>query len=177
MLAEQKTIPALGHKWTDGVCENCGENCSHIWADGVCTNCKLVCQHNFENNVCTNCGLVQQISEVKGYNISLKDNIAVSFHIKLSDAALADENARVVFTLPNGKVVKAVDKGEYFEVKVEGILAQNLDSDCIVEVGNLTLNYNALSYGDLALKGSNTNLQNVVKALYAYNQAAKEYNG
>jgi len=271
-------------------------------------------------------------SEVKGYNISLKDNIAVSFHIKLSDAALADENARVVFTLPNGntktvyvknaeekdgrhvftcevaakemtaeikgkivakgdtsevfyysvkeyadtllsdtvkyekeiplvkamlnygasaqlyfnyktddlankdldkadqvladvdlsnygytlqgeetgvsyygsklslksetaikhyfivedkenipefkvngKVVKAVDKGEYFEVKVEGILAQNLDSDCIVEVGNLTLNYSALSYGDLALKGSNTNLQNVVKALYAYNQAAKEY--
>jgi len=334
VLAEQKTIPALGHKWTDGVCENCGENCSHIWADGVCTNCKLVCQHNFENNVCTNCGLVQQISEVKGYNISLKDNIAVSFHIKLSDAALADENARVVFTLPNGntktvyvknaeekdgrhvftcevaakemtadikgkivakgdtsevfyysvkeyadtllsdtvkyeketplvkamlnygasaqlyfnyktddlankdldkadqvladvdlskysytlqgeeagvsyygsklslksetaikhyfivedkenipefkvngKVVKAVDKGEYIEVKVEGILAQNLDSDCIVEVGNLTLNYNALSYGDLALKGSNTNLQNVVKALYAYNQAAKEYNG
>jgi len=45
----------------------------------------------------------------------------------------------------------------------------------VVTVGGITLDYNAFSYGYLAMQGDNAELQNVIKALYAYNQAADEY--
>ena len=294
----------------------------------------MVCEHNWVDKTCTICGMIQQISEVKGYSISLGGNIAVNFYLELSDAALADENAKVVFTLPdrstvsrkvkdatvddkgryvftcevaakemasdikgkvvakgdttgtfsysvksyaeyiinsneaeyvnakplakamlnygasaqayfgfnsenpanaalsitdkiiadvdftpykyvlkdnddsisyygsrlslesetaikhyfyledeenipeilvNGEKVSARKKGNLYEIKIADILAQNLDAPLTVQAGDLTLDYNAFSYGYLATKTTDTELQTVVKALYAYNQAADIY--
>ncbi len=334
VTVKQTEIPAKGHKWDNGTCTNCGEACEHKFTDGVCSICKMVCEHNWVDKTCEVCGMIQQISEVKGYSISLGGNIAVNFYLELSDAALADENAKVVFTLPdrstvsrkvkdatvddkgryvftcevaakemasdikgkvvakgdttgtfsysvksyaeyiinsneaeyvnakplakamlnygasaqayfgfnsenpanaalsitdkiiadvdftpykyvikdnddsisyygsrlslesetaikhyfyvedeenipeilvNGEKVSARKKGNLYEIKIADILAQNLDAPLTVQAGDLTLDYNAFSYGYLAMKTTDTELQTVVKALYAYNQAADEY--
>ncbi len=37
------------HKWKDGACETCGEDCKHNWEYGVCTICGIDCPHsNYE---------------------------------------------------------------------------------------------------------------------------------
>lgn len=75
----------------------------------------------------------------------------------------------------NGKAWTAEKAGEYYEVKISDIPAQSLDEKLIVKIGNLTLDYNALSYANLAMNGEDNNLKDLMKALYAYNKAADEY--
>ncbi len=58
--------------------------------------------HNFENGFCTVCGAMDGVAQVKGYSISLGGNIAVNYYMVLADEVLADENAEMVFTVPNG---------------------------------------------------------------------------
>jgi len=74
----------------------------HQWEDGICSVCKTECKHSYENNICTVCGIVKKDhAKVEGYSISLGGNIAVNFHMRLSEDVLADKNATVVFALPN----------------------------------------------------------------------------
>ena len=60
-------------------------------------------------------------------------------------------------------------------VRIDGIAAHNLDNEYVVTVDGLRVKYNAFSYGYFALNGTNENLKDVIKALYAYNQAAESY--
>ena len=69
-----------------------------------------ILDHNFENGFCTVCGAMDGIAQVKGYSISLGGNIAVNYFMVLSDEVLADENAQMVFTVPNG--------GSTYEVRI-----------------------------------------------------------
>ena len=87
---------------------------------------------------------------------------------------IADENNIPTFTI-NGVEVTPKKVGEYYEIISSEILAQNLDEPVVVKAGNITLNYNAFSYGYLAMQGNDTELKNVIKALFAYNQAANGY--
>ena len=48
----------MNHSWKDGVCANCGEECSHTWENGTCTVCGTVCGHTWENGTCIVCGTV-----------------------------------------------------------------------------------------------------------------------
>ncbi len=66
--------------------------------------------HNFENGFCTVCGAIDGIAQVKGYTISLGGNIAVNYYMVLADEVIADENAEMVFTVPNG--------GSTYEVRI-----------------------------------------------------------
>ena len=45
-------------------------------------------------------------AKLAGYSLSLTGNIGVNFYMELSDKIIADENAYMQFTLPNGTVTK-----------------------------------------------------------------------
>lgn len=67
---------------------------------------------------------------------------------------------------------------DLYEVEIRDIYAQNLEDELILSVngGELTLNYNAFSFGYLVMNANeNEALMNVVRALYDYNQAANNY--
>ena len=104
-----------------------------------------------------------------GSKLTLESETAIKHYFYI-----VNEDNIPVFTV-NGVNVEAVKKGDYYEVKITDILAQNLDAPVVVTVGGITLDYNAFSYGYLAMQGDNAELQNVIKALYAYNQAADAY--
>ena len=73
-----------------------------------------------------------------------------------------DEENIPEFTV-NGEKVTAAKVDGYYEVKIADILAQNLDEEIIVTAGGITLNYNAFSYGKLAMDTDNVNLKNLIK--------------
>jgi hypothetical protein len=80
----------------------------------------------------------------------------------------------------NGKTLDYVKSGKYYCVDIDNISPQNLDKEFVVTVsdGNykLDVTYSVMSYCYASLvRNSNINLQNAMKALYLYNQAAKEY--
>lgn len=86
-----------------------------------------------------------------------------------------DNEADALNITVNGKAVTAEKAGEYYEVKISDIPAQSLDDRLVLEIGGLTVDYNALSYANLAMSGDDNNLKDLMKALYAYNKAADEY--
>ncbi|MBQ8572329.1 MAG: hypothetical protein IJ451_02545 [Ruminococcus sp.] len=104
-----------------------------------------------------------------GSRLSLESETAIKHYFCIEDEANIPE-----FKV-NGVQVAAKKKGSYYEVKVSDILANNLNNEVVVTVGGFTLNYNAFSYGYLVMQGTDTELKNVVKALYAYNEAADAY--
>ncbi len=118
-----------------------------------------------------------------GYNLTGKEDGVSYYGSKLSlesETAIKHyfyiENEDNIPTITvNNIEVTAKKVGSYYEVKISDILAQNLDVPIVVKAGNLTLGYNAFSYGYLAMQGDDTSLQNVIKALFAYNQAADAY--
>ena len=59
---------------------------------------------------CDDCGaIIDGIgAKLTGYSLSLTGNIGVNFYMELSDKILADENAYMQFTLPNGTVTKVL---------------------------------------------------------------------
>lgn len=55
-------------KYTNGVCDKCGEKCTHSYQDGVCTICKLVCtNHTYVNGACSTCKKACAHSYQDGY--------------------------------------------------------------------------------------------------------------
>ena len=97
---------------------------SHDWNNGVCSGCNKVCEHNFEKGFCTVCGAMDGIAQVKGYTISLKENIAVNYYMVLADEVIADENAKMVFTVPNGTKSNP-NNTEIVEIAVKDIIPTN----------------------------------------------------
>lgn len=104
-----------------------------------------------------------------GSRLSLESETALKHYFFVEDEENIPE-----FTV-NGEAVTATRVDGYYEVKIADILAQNLDEEIVVTAGGITLNYNAFSYGKLAMDTDNANLKNLIKALFAYNQAAKAY--
>ncbi len=43
------------HKYENGVCIVCNQECSHTFSNGECGICGLECNHDYENGVCTVC--------------------------------------------------------------------------------------------------------------------------
>ncbi len=104
-----------------------------------------------------------------GSKLTLESETTIKHYFKV------ENEAEIPAFYVNDTEVEAVKKNNLYEVKIEDIPAQSLDDDYVVTVGELSLDYNALSYGNLVLNGNNENLKNVIKALYAYNLAAEAY--
>ncbi len=121
------------------------------------------------------------------YNISGADA-----DIKLSEALLvldSETSIRIYFTLAAGKTladctftvdgveVTPISAGNRYYVTVENIAAHRLGDMHTFCLGGYTMTYAGLSYTQqvLSYSGSKPDLINIVKALYAYNQATLAY--
>lgn len=104
-----------------------------------------------------------------GATLSLKSETTIKHYFVVED----EENIPEFYV--NGVAVKPVKVDNLYMVRIDGIAAHNLDNEYIVTVDGLRVKYNAFSYGYFALNGTNENLKDVIKALYAYNQAAESY--
>ena len=98
--------------------------------------------------------------------LEAKTTICVYFQTTVEDVTTLNENA------------KQVADGIYV-VEVENIDAASLDTPYTITIGNVEVYYSGLSYVYSVLNSNNSSvaLQNVVKALYAYNAQANEYFG
>ncbi len=76
------------------------------------------------NTVYSNEAAEEKTDKLAGYDISLKGNIALNFYFALTEEALADENAKVVFTFADGDtseifVKDAAVSGNYYAFTCE----------------------------------------------------------
>ena len=76
----------------------------------------------------------------------------------------------------NGADVTPTQSGDFYYVDMEDIHARNLQTNYTFAIGENTVSCSALSYGCLVQNDDNKSV-NLVKALYAYSEAAKAYFG
>ena len=125
--------------------------------------------------------------DVSGYAAS---NVGSETGIKTKSATLmleSEVSVRVYFTLEagydisdftftiDGKVVEPQKNNTGWFIETDGIAAKNLDQMMEFSVGGITVTYGPMSYVNSKLTNSKTNADtlNLVKALYAYWQAAE----
>ena len=110
-------------------------------------------------------------------NLTLESETTARVFFRVNEGTIDDYS----FTV-NGKAVDPVARSEGYAIELKNIAAKNLDEMYVVKVSDaegvcLTVEYCALSYAYLVLdNGEQTQeLEETVKALYLYNQAAKAY--
>ena len=125
--------------------------------------------------------------DVSGYAAS---NVGSEPGIKADSATLmleSEVSVRVYFSLEagydisdftftiDGKVVEPQQNSDGWFIETDGIAAKNLDQMMEFSVGGITVTYGPMSYVNSKLTNSKTNADtlNLVKALYAYWQAAE----
>lgn len=98
-------------------------------------------------------------------SLQLRDKTAVGFYFPKSDAES--------WTFKQGETaLKAEPKGDYIYVESLGINPQMLNQQITLTVNdNTTVTYSPMNYAKVMF-GQDTNLDNVLKAMYVYNQAA-----
>lgn len=106
-----------------------------------------------------------------GSSLSLKSETAIKHYFTAVEGV---DVASLTVTV-DGEAEKLVKSGEYYMLKIDDILAQNLDDSFTVQVGGITLSYSAFSYGNTALGTTKDTLKNLVRAMYAYNAEANAY--
>ena len=89
------------------------ENCN----GGQYSNSSESKAHNMINKVCVVCGEGKDVN-LSGYTISLTGNIAVNFHVQLSEKVLSDSSAYMLFTFADGDTSKV--KISDAELKTDG---------------------------------------------------------
>ncbi len=106
-----------------------------------------------------------------GSSLSLKSETAIKHYFTVEEGV---DIPSLTITV-NGKDAELVASGDKYLLKIDNILAQNLDDSFTVQVGGTTLNYGVFSYGNTALGTSKDTLKNLVRAMYAYNSEAEAY--
>lgn len=150
--------------------------------------------HNFNNtHVCKDCYTLEenQIAGVAGYSLSLGGNIALSYHMVLDESVIADENAKLVFTVPNGDETKTVEcfvknatkNGDFYVFTCE-VPAKEMASNitCKVVSGNSvssTFTYSVKQYADIILANPDKYEKEIplVKAMLNYGAYTQKYFG
>ncbi|MBR1383780.1 MAG: hypothetical protein IJ555_08225, partial [Ruminococcus sp.] len=105
-----------------------------------------------------------------GASLSLKSETTLSLYFKNTSGN------DVVFKLGDD-VITPVENSGYLQIDIVGIKAKQLGNDFTISVGDSgTVTYSPMNYCKTVLEGNySEKLQNVVKALYLYSQAADSY--
>lgn len=141
------------------------ENCN----TGQYSNVNESKAHNLIDGVCVVCGEGEDVN-LSGYTISLTGNIAINFHIQLSEKVLSDSSAYMLFTFADGDTSKV--KVSDAELKTDGsktyyiltcevqapeindeFTAQVITTVCETEV----YTYSVKTYADYILKNTEGN--------------------
>ena len=115
----------------------------------------------------------EQGVEYYGSSLSLKSETAIKHYFTASEGV--DISALNITV--NGEAAEIVKSGDKYLLKVDDIYAQNLDNSFTVQVGGITLNYGAFSYGNTALGTTKDTLKNLIRSMYVYNAEAEAYIG
>ncbi|MBR2724017.1 MAG: ubiquitin family protein [Ruminococcus sp.] len=109
--------------------------------------------------------------EYYGTSLSLKSETAIKHYFTVEEGV---DVAALKVTV-DGENAELVKSGDYYILKIDDILAQNLDDEFTAEVGGITLDYSAFSYLNTALGTSKETLENLCIAMYVYNMEANLY--
>ncbi len=146
--------------------------------------------HNYQGGKCSSCGMFEDgIGRLSGASLSLSGNIGVNFFMELDESVIADENAYMQFTLPNGDKpqvmvsdAKAKDGCYVFSCEVS---AKEMDSKITAQMitsnGEGTVyEYSVKEYAD-SVSENQSNFDektiNLVNAMANYGDYAKAYFG
>lgn len=106
-----------------------------------------------------------------GSSLSLKSETAIKHYFTVEEGV----DVTALNVTVNGEAAELVESGDYYMLKIDDILAQNLDDSFTAKVGGITLKYSAFSYANTALGTSKETLKNLCRAMYAYNMEANVY--
>ncbi len=109
--------------------------------------------------------------EYFGSSLSLKSETAIKHYFIVQKGT--DVSSLTVTV--NGEAAKLEANGDKYMLKISDIPAQNLDELFTANIGGITLEYGALSYGNVAMDTSKETLKNLVRAMHAYNLEAEDY--
>ena len=109
--------------------------------------------------------------EYYGTSLSLKSETAIKHYFVVSQ----DVDVSSLAVTVNGEAAELVASGDKYMLKISDIPAQNLDDMFMVQVGGISIDYGALSYGNIAMGTDKDTLKNLVSAMYAYNLEAEAY--
>ncbi|MBE6737493.1 MAG: hypothetical protein E7566_02405 [Ruminococcaceae bacterium] len=109
--------------------------------------------------------------EYYGTSLSLKSETAIKHYFTVSEGV----DVKALNVTVDGEAAELVKSGDYYMLKIDDIPAQNLDDSFNAQVGGITLEYSAFSYGNTALGTNKDTLKNLVRAMYVYNMEANVY--
>ncbi len=147
------------------------------------------CQHDFSSGgVCTSCDMLENGKDgFKSVSVTLTDGVILNYYMLLSDDALADKNAYIHFTSPQGIDVKTPlsdgveNNGTYkFSLKLRPdqmadlITAQVVYSDG--SKGN-SVDYSVTKYADNVKEDTDTTTSDLIDAMLYYGAATQNYTG
>ena len=147
------------------------------------------CQHDFSSGgVCTSCDTLENgMDGFKSVSVTLTDGVILNYYMLLSDDALADKNAYIHFTSPQGIDVKTPlsdgveNNGTYkFSLKLRPdqmadlITAQVVYSDG--SKGN-SVDYSVTKYADNVKEDTDTTTSDLIDAMLYYGAATQNYTG
>ncbi len=156
------------------------------------SNTEVIAEHDFNNyHVCKKCiGLREgEIAGIYGFSISLGGNIAVKYYMVLDDCVLEDENAKMVFTVPDTgsaytleiPVSEAAKSGQFYVFTCE-VSAKEMTSDiyCQIVAGDResdNFRYSVKEYAEVILENADVYEYEIplVKAMLNYGAYAQEY--
>ena len=151
------------------------------------------------DGICDNCGVIYNGigAHLAGYSVSLNGSIGVNFHMDLTQDVLDDNEAYMLFTLPNGTTQKVmvsdvkakestVIEGKTYYIFTCNVAAKEMtdtiQAQLITSDGSKTqvYKYSVSEYADTILSGSyDYKTQELVKAMLhygAYSQVWFGYN-
>lgn len=108
-----------------------------------------------------------------GSSLILRSETSLRHYFTLSDGMEPED---FTFTL-DGEPLELHVNGPYYYVEIPDITSGDLDREYSVTAGNLQITYSALTYVNAVLQKDTTTpeMQNLMKALYLYNQEANTY--
>ncbi|MBR2724201.1 MAG: hypothetical protein IKB72_02025 [Ruminococcus sp.] len=141
----------------------------------------------FETNHFSVYVVAAPVAEATGYSLTLTGNIGVNFFMNLSSIALADENAKVVFSYADNTMEVPLGEGEYtnngYRFTCE-VPAKDMSSEITCKVVTSTqesqeFKYSVKEYAEYILANSDTywNEYDIVRSMLNYGAAAQTYFG
>lgn len=143
-----------------------------------------------EDSICDTCGLYKDgFITVKGYSLSLDDNIGVNFHVELDSTVANDASAKMHITLPNGTTEDILvssapkDTNNYYIFKGEVAakeMTEQIKAQLITDSGNsMVYTYAVRNYAESLLSDGNKTEKEkaLVNAMLNYGAASQTYFG
>ncbi|MBR6598724.1 MAG: hypothetical protein IKK88_00270, partial [Oscillospiraceae bacterium] len=153
----------------------------------------ITCTDENDDEYCDNCGVIYNGigAHLAGYTVSLNGSIGVNFHMDLTQDVLKDNEAYMLFTLPNGTTQKvmvsdakesAVIEGKIYYIFTCNVAAKEMtdkiQAQLITSDGSKTqvYEYSVREYADRILSGSyDAETKELVKAMLHYGAYSQEW--